>query len=240
MKRCNVCFFNKKYVSLQKQQHYFFSMANNSLWQDDYWVLLMQLYQQKPVGIKPMYSRRMVELCMELHLAPQFMYEKMFELRNAATPTLKRLWERYADKPKRLSRAANIVRSMVGFSNSSDFYDGVETTDTFEADFRPIAKCDGLMPVMLILILDLYFRLIPATMKDDTPEVHDLAMLLGIKTSVVVDVMDVFQLLDPYLNRNEFMITPLLKPCQQVWQRYGNGNIEQLATLAAQLKEYFI
>ena len=128
---------------------------------------------------------------------------------------------------------------MVGFSNSSDFYDGVETADTFEADFRPIAKCDGLMPVMLILILDLYFRLIPATMKDDTPEVHDLAMLLGIKTSVVVEVMDVFQLLDPYLNRNEFMITPLLKPCQQVWQRYGNGNIEQLATLAAQLKEYF-
>ena len=36
MKRCNVCFFNKKYVSLQKQQHYFFSMASNSLWQDDY------------------------------------------------------------------------------------------------------------------------------------------------------------------------------------------------------------
>ena len=65
---------------MQKQQHYFFSMASNSLWQDDYWVLLMQLYQQKPVGIKPMYSRRMVELCMELHLAPQFMYEKMFEL----------------------------------------------------------------------------------------------------------------------------------------------------------------
>ena len=51
--------------------------------------------------------------------------------------------------------------------------------------------------------------------------------------------MDVFQILDPYLNRNEFMVTPLLKPCQEIWQRYGNGSIEELAMTAAQLKTYF-
>ena len=45
-------------------------MAKNQLWHDDYWLLLMQLYLHKPVGVKPMYSRPMVELSIELHIAP--------------------------------------------------------------------------------------------------------------------------------------------------------------------------
>ena len=46
-------------------------MSKNSKWQDDYWLLLMQIYLQRPVGMKPMYSRKMVDLSMELHIAPQ-------------------------------------------------------------------------------------------------------------------------------------------------------------------------
>ena len=34
-------------------------MAKNQLWHDDYWLLLMQLYLRKPVGVKAMYSRQM-------------------------------------------------------------------------------------------------------------------------------------------------------------------------------------
>ena len=37
-------------------------MAKNSKWQDEYWLLLMQIYLQKPVGMKPMYCRAMVDL----------------------------------------------------------------------------------------------------------------------------------------------------------------------------------
>lgn len=215
-------------------------MANNSsLWQDDYWILLIQLFQRKPVGLKPMYSKAMVELCLELHLEPAFVYDRMFDLRNAPTRRLKMLKEKYADNPRRLSRDAQTVRNMMGFFNESAFYDGVEINETFERDFRPLPRTEGLMPVMLILILDLYFRLTPTTMAEDTPEVRELAHLLRIKPSTIVEVMNVYQILDPYLNRNEFMITPLLKPCQQVWQRYGNGNIEQLAALAAQMKNFF-
>lgn len=215
-------------------------MANNSsLWQDDYWILLIQLFQRKPAGVKPMYSKTMVELCLELHLEPTFVYDKMFALRNAPTRRLKRLKEKYADNPRRLSRDAQTVRNMMGFFNESAFYDGVEMNETFEKDFRPLPRTEGLMPVMLILILDLYFRLTPTTMAEGTPEVRELAQLIKIKPTTIVEVMNVYQILDPYLNRNEFMITPLLKPCQQVWQRYGNGNIEQLAALAAQMKTFF-
>ena len=91
----------------------------------------------------------------------------------------------------------------------------------------------------LILVLDLYFRLTPITMVASTPEVEELARLIGVKARVVEDVLNVYQILDPYLNRQEFMVTPLLQPCQQIWQRYGNGSIEQLAALAAQLRDYY-
>ena len=54
-------------------------MANNNrMWSDEYWLLLMQLYLRKPEGLKPIYSRKMVELGMELHLEPRFLYEQMF------------------------------------------------------------------------------------------------------------------------------------------------------------------
>lgn len=214
-------------------------MANNSLWQEDYWVLLMQLYMRRPMGLKPLYSRQMVELCMELHLTPQFVYEKMFELRNAPSARLKRLWERYGEKPGKLKRDAARVRSMAGFSKESTFYEGVSIIETFETDFRPIPKCGNLMPVMLILILDLYFRLVPATMNGDTPEIQELARTMKTTTADIVRVMDVYQILDPYLKRDELMITPLLKPCQQVWRRFGNGDIGELAAQAAQMKQYF-
>ena len=49
-------------------------MAKNSQWQDDYWLLLMQLYLQRPVGLKPMYSRRMVDLSLELHISPDQLF----------------------------------------------------------------------------------------------------------------------------------------------------------------------
>ncbi len=215
-------------------------MANNSsLWQDDYWILLLQAYQQKPVGMKPLYSRLMVELALELHISPEYLHSRMFELRNAATPSIKRLWERYGKKSSRLNRYAETVRNMNGFCNGKSFYEGVDTVASFEQDFLPIPKYENLKPVMLILVLDLYFRLTPITMNAETPEVRELAKLMRVPVEDVVGIMDVYQILDPYLSRNEFMVTPLLAPCQKIWQRYGNGNIEELAAIAAQLKDFF-
>ena len=52
-------------------------MAKNTVWHDDYWLLLMQIFLQKPVGMKPLYSRAMVDLSLELHIAPQVLHSKM-------------------------------------------------------------------------------------------------------------------------------------------------------------------
>lgn len=37
-------------------------MARHPLWNEEYWLLLLQLYQKKPMGVKPLYSKGMVDL----------------------------------------------------------------------------------------------------------------------------------------------------------------------------------
>jgi hypothetical protein len=214
-------------------------MARNAKWSDDYWLLLMQIYLQKPVGIKPMYSRKMVELSLELHIAPNILFAKMCQIANLETPRIEHIWETYGNNPRKLSRAVRLWREMRGYGHADMFYEGVELNETFERDFKPVSGEGSMTPVMLILILDLYFRLTPNTMVKDTPEVQELARLMKIKSQEVVDVMEVFQHCDPYLNRKDVTFSPLLLPCTQVWRRFGNANTEDLASYAEQLKEYF-
>lgn len=214
-------------------------MAKDLKWQDDYWLLLMQLYLKKPVGIKPMYSRAMMELCMELHIAPQVLFNKMCEIANLQTPRIERIWQEYGKNPRRLSRAVGLLRKMKGFGNDNVFYEGVDIQETFERDFRPVNEDTPITPVMLILILDLYFRLTPITMVPETPEIQELGRLIKIPAREVADIMEIYQHCDPYLNRKEVMFSPLFPACQDIWQRYGNHDTEQLASYAQQLKAYF-
>jgi hypothetical protein len=214
-------------------------MAKNSLWQDEYWLLVMQLYLKKPTGLKALYSRGMVSLSQELHIPPEELYERMFRLRQLDEPRLEKLWKNYADKPAKLAKGVKMLRQMKGMGNADEFYEGVELSESFELDFKPLPEYPELMPVSLIIILDLYFRLTPGTMVAETPEIQELARLLRTKTSVVVEIMEIYQVCDPYLNRSEIVLSPLLRPCQRVWQRFGNDRPEKLAALAAQLKDYF-
>ena len=214
-------------------------MARNTKWQDDYWLLLMQIYLQKPVGMKPMYSRKMVDLSMELHIPPTVLFNKMCQIANLETPRIEHIWETYGNNPRKLARAARLLREMTGFNHADEFYNGVEMNESFEKDFRPATEETPMTPVMLTLILDLYFRLTPITMVAETPEVQELARLLKVRPQEVAEVLDVFQHCDPYLNKKNVMISPLLLPCQQVWRRFGNANPEDLASYANQLKEYY-
>lgn len=215
-------------------------MTRNSKWQDEYWLLLMQLYLQKPTGVKPIYSKAMVDLSLELHIEPHALFNKMCQIANLETPRIEHFWELYGQNPRKLKRAVNLLREMWGFNNALEFYDGVETNESFEKDFKPIADHTSLTPVMLILILDLYFRLTPITMVTETPEVQDLAKQLKVTPQEVVMVMAAFQCCDPYLNRkDEAVDAALLQACQQVWRRYGNDNPEDLASFAEQLIEYY-
>ena len=214
------------------------TMARNAKWSDDYWLLLMQIYLQRPVGIKPMYSRKMVDLSMELHIAPNVLFAKMCQIANLETPRVEHIWETYGTNPRKLTRAIKLWREMRGYGHADEFYEGVEVNETFEKDFKPVSD-SNMTPAMLILILDLYFRLTPITMVSETPEIQQLARLLKVKPQEVVEVMEVFQHCDPYLNKKDVMISPLLLPCNDIWRRFGNSDTEQLASFAEQLSEYF-
>ena len=214
-------------------------MAKNTVWQDDYWLLLMQIYLHKPVGVKPLYSHEMIDLSVELHIAPQILRSRMQQIATLETPRIERIWRTYADNPRKLARAVKLLREMKGFGSAGDFFQGVEVQETFEKDFRPLAEDERFTPVMLILILDLYFCLSTITMVEETPEVQELAKLLKLKPADIVMVLDVFQTCDPYLNREASVVSALLLPCQQIWQRYGNMEPHVLAAYAEELKEYF-
>lgn len=209
------------------------------MWTNEYWLLLLKLYKKKPEGMKPLYSRDLVNLSLEIHIPPRFLYNQMFKLRHSGSPVLQLLWDTYSNNPQKLGRDVAKLRRMKGFGKPDEFYNGVEVRETFEKDFRPLPQNNKLKPVMLIMILDLYFRLTPITMTAETPEVRQLAKLMKITPELIAEVMDVFQFCDPYLNRDDLMINPLLLPCQEIWNRYGNDNPEKLSALAAQLREYF-
>ena len=151
-----------------------FNSRCSTQWHDDYWLLLMELYLRKPTGVKPMYNKKMVELSIELHIAPQHLHKRMCQIANLETPRIERIWHDYSRNPKRLSRAVQLLRSMIGFNSAGDFYEGVEVEETFERDFRPLSEDERLMPFMLVLILDLYFRLTPITMVKETPDQQEL------------------------------------------------------------------
>ncbi len=214
-------------------------MAKKTVWNDDYWLLLMQLYLQRPVGMKPLYSREMVNLSMELHIAPQELQARMQQIAQLSTKRIERYWDTYSQDVRKLNRAVKLLRSMKGFGAASDFYDGVQVEETFEKDFRPLAEDERLMPVMLILVLDLYFQLTPSTMVSQTPEVQKLARLIGLTADEVVQLLKVFQHCDPYYKRLPACPSSLLQPCQQVWQRFGNDDPTVLNAFAAELKAFF-
>ncbi len=211
----------------------------NNQWYDDYWLPLLQLYLKKPAGVKPLYSRQLIDLSLELHIKPQTIYSRMFDLRQHDTPSLSRLWDTFANKPQKLARAVKKQRLMRGFGNAQTFYDGVGTNETFESDFRPISADCSLKPVMLILILDLYFRLTPVTMVTETPEVTALARMMNMTPKIIVDVMMQYTAFDPCMKRPGPSSRAYTDACRDIWKRYGNDDPEQLAATAAQMAAYF-
>ncbi|MCH3994760.1 MAG: hypothetical protein LKE54_06900 [Prevotella sp.] len=214
-------------------------MARNPLWSDEYWLLLMQLYLKKPVGVKPLYSKGLVDLSLELHISPCYLHEQMTRLQLLDTPRIEQLWKKYGKSPKKLSHEVKLLKTMDGFNHAEKFYEGVEIHESFEKLFEPLETNPELTPVKLILILNLYFHLIPLTMVKETPEIVDLSKLIQVEPELIVEVMDVFLYCDPCLKHDDIMVNPLLGPCQKIWQRYGNGNIKELSNLSKELRYYF-
>lgn len=215
-------------------------MATHPLWSEDYWLLILQLYLAKPVGIKPLYDRKAVQLSCELHIPPQYIHSRLVAMEKHRTPVLEVLWDVYANNSSRLKRDVKKLKAMKGFGHADDFYKDVVTHTTFERDFTPLPEANDLYPVSLVVILDLYFRLTPSTMVAQTPEVKTLASRLAIPVTRVIEVLMWFLHLDPYVHRHVSDLEPSLQePCQTVWQQYGYMDTQRLSSYADQLMDFF-
>ena len=91
----------------------------------------MQLYLKKPEGVKPLFSRLLIQLSLELHIEPKILYAQMFRLRQPDTPSLQHLWRRYSGDTRRLARDVKRLRQMDGFGTAGAFYEGVATSESF-------------------------------------------------------------------------------------------------------------
>ena len=222
-------------------------MSNINKWTDDYWLPLIQLYLRKPVGVKPLYSRALVDLSLELHLPPHTLQKQLQRLRLLNNPVIEKLWNRYSTHPKQLAAAVDKWRRMRGFGLADTFYEGVERQQQdFETDFLPVEGLPHMKPVMLILVLHLYYQLTPNTMVEDTPEVKTLAKKIHLNTKDIVSILDTYQQCDPYLNKREEekeerekRNTPLYTACQNIWQRYEMLADGQIEADAVQMAAYF-
>ena len=55
----------------------------------------------------------------------------------------------------------------------------------------------------------------------------------------MVDILEIFMYCDPFIDNLDSLIDPMLPPCHDVWQRFADEDLDKLAALAQQLKEYF-
>ena len=221
-------------------------MARRPIWHDEYWLLLIKIFLKQPQGVKRLYSKDLIYVAMELNLPPAFLHQKMMQLRRIDTPRLQRIWDSYANNPRKLARGIKLLRQMNGFGTAGAVYKDVREVDTWHNDFKPVVTTGPatpdearLTPVMLIMILDLYFRLTPITMVPQTPEIIALAKLIHTTPEQIAAVMEVYRVCDPYIKGEEFIVSPLLSPCMAIWKRFGNEDPDKLAALAAQLKDYW-
>lgn len=205
----------------------------------DYMVLLMQVFLKKPVGLKPVYSKDVVALAMELHTPPEKLYEEMMHMAWSPAPHIVKMLERYKKNTKLLDRHCKMVRSMEGLGNADVFYSGVALKETFEPNFRPIPGVPDMLPIGLVLVLDLYYRLTPSTMVEATPEVVQLARLMRVSPQRVTQALSAFRQCDPFCHRHPPVPEAMLKACRPVWRQWGNADPMAIAARAALLAEYF-
>lgn len=88
--------------------------------------------------MKRLYSKDLIDVAMELNLPPAFLHQKMMRLRRIDTPRLQRIWDSYANNPRKLARGIKLLRQMNGFGTARAFYKDVREVDTWQNDFKPI------------------------------------------------------------------------------------------------------
>ena len=216
-------------------------MIESPSWNDEYLLFLMQLYLKSPIGIKPLYSKSLVNLSLELHIEPQTILKKLQEFaeNKDKTPSLKLLWDTYSKDEKKLDETISQIRKMRGFGKPDKFYKNVQTVSSFESQFLPIEGYKNISPVMLIMVLYVYPTILPTAMEETTPEIVELSKTIDLKPRSVLKIMKTFLMCDPIMNREKDENDTLYQACLEVWREYANDTPDKIKKKVEELKDYF-
>lgn len=213
------------------------------MWSNGYWPLAINAFLTPPEGQKTRYSRPVVDLAMRLHVRLADIVDKLNTVGAHSDKAVERLFCHYKAHPKLLKRDVARLCSMGGFGNGDAFYEGVDTAEQdFERWYRPVDGAE-LTPAMLTLLLNLYFRLVPTTMVETTPEVADMARRTGLSAARVVEVLRIFLHIDPCarVRDNDGLadFSPLTPVCRDFWTRLGDGDPMKVAREAEKFLQYY-
>lgn len=214
-------------------------------WNYEYFLKLFQIYMKRPEGLKPPYSRDMVALALELHIHPEFLYEKMELLAKPRSRIFRALATRYKGHPRLLVNDIRKRDQLAGFGLGDAFFEGVEIEETFERDFRPAVEGSDVTPMMVVIIFNLYFHMLPPMISPGLPEVVALAKRLRISPDEMSEVMLSLLDADPYYP-NYSHESKFAAVCHDIFARYcGDGHAltedeaRRLERDAAAMLEYF-
>lgn len=190
---------------------------NAEQWSTEESILVLDLYMNKPKGMKPATDETLVNLAQLLGRTPESLCRRMQKfqqwypvlpfdteetLYNDENPAI---WNDYFAQPRKAHKEAPAI------------------LEEFCID---------------TLVLNLYFQLIISTMNEKVPEVVELSKLVKRPAKAVADMLLSYASLDPFMKDTPTMNVSASPIQQQLWNRYAD-DMDKLSHVAKYIENHY-
>lgn len=186
-------------------------------WTKDESILVLDLYMEKPKGMKNVECEKVICLAQLLGRTPESLCRRMQKFQQ---------W--YPVLP---------------FDTTDDLYVDEDPAIWNEYFLCP-QKAHQEAPAILdefcagTLVLNLYFQLIINTMSEKSPEVNEVAKLTKRSAASIVNMLYGYASMDPFLKESPTPNQPLSSICTQLWTRYAD-DMDQLSRVAKYIESHY-
>lgn len=190
---------------------------NAEQWSTEESILVLDLYMNKPKGMKPATDETLVNLAQLLGRTPESLCRRMQKFQQ---------W--YPVLP---------------FDTEETLYND-ENPAIWNDYFAQPRKAHNEAPAILeefcidTLVLNLYFQLIISTMNEKVPEVVELSKLVKRPAKAVADMLLSYASLDPFMKDTPTMNTSASPIQQQLWNRYAD-DMDKLSHVAKYIENHY-
>lgn len=186
-------------------------------WTKEESVLVLDLYMNKPIGLKPVTDESLTNLAQLLGRTPEAVFRRMQKFQQ---------W--YPVLP---------------FDADEDIYQD-ENPSVWSDYFNQPKKAHSEAPALIdewcagTLVLNLYFQLIISTMNEKVPEVVELSRVVKRPAKDIVDMLYAYASLDPFLKTNQYSGQTVSPICRHLWERYAD-DMDKLSHVAKYIESHY-